>query len=765
MKLLLEWDSDSIILEQGSSYVLGRDESCDILINSAKISRAHLRLTFQNNKWLVTDLDTTNGTFLRGKRIESTVISSAIKLNLGGLDLSGLTLTPLSGSTTQTSLKSLDGQATKISRVRKQESEPADDLAPRRVRLQQRIKIGRDSDNDWFIDDINVSRFHAEVVQNSIGGFDLVDLRSTNGTFLNGDQIKREPLKIGDVIQIGKYSRRFTQDGLQVLEGIDGTPVATDGVTFEIAGRNLLQDVSFTLGPRTLTAIVGPSGAGKSTLLGVLTGRTKPTQGSVFIGGVNLHSQFQVLSRQIGSVPQSDILHTRLTVRQALTYGAELRLPNDTNRTERHARVTDVMKKLELTERADLRIDKLSGGQRKRASIGLELLTSPQLLVLDEPTSGLDPGLDAHVMEMLRTLADDGQTVVLVTHSVDNLNFCDNVILLASGGKVAYAGPSATVFSKLGKKSWAEVFRFLATPDALLLSTQKYKNPLLTEIHDRHMMKKKQSILKQIKTLSSRYLRVIISDRFYLALLTLIPVVIGIISYSAGSKYGFGLGKELAGGATYNPYAQGTILVLILGTIFIGLSTGIQEIVKENAIRKREQSVGIRSRTYLLSKVLVLGLIVILQTLVFTTIVLFGRQMPARGVLIDSSRLEINFLSISLSITSMVLGLLISTFLTSSEQAMPTLVGMTMVQVVLSGALPLDTSGVISQISQIIPSYWITNGFAASVNLVQLARIENIDLQQRWKSEAVVVSQGFIAMGIFCALFLSLALIKIRRSR
>jgi ABC-type multidrug transport system ATPase subunit len=765
MKLLLEWDSDSIVLEQGSSYVLGRDESCDILINSAKISRAHLRLTFQNNKWLVTDLDTTNGTFLRGKRIESTVISSAIKLNLGGLDLSGLTLTPLSGSTTQTSLKSLDGQATKISRVRKQESEPADDLAPRRVRLQQRIKIGRDSDNDWFIDDINVSRFHAEVVQNSIGGFDLVDLRSTNGTFLNGDQIKREPLKIGDVIQIGKYSRRFTQDGLQVLEGIDGTPVATDGVTFEIAGRNLLQDVSFTLGPRTLTAIVGPSGAGKSTLLGVLTGRTKPTQGSVFIGGVNLHSQFQVLSRQIGSVPQSDILHTRLTVRQALTYGAELRLPNDTNRTERHARVTDVMKKLELTERADLRIDKLSGGQRKRASIGLELLTSPQLLVLDEPTSGLDPGLDAHVMEMLRTLADDGQTVVLVTHSVDNLNFCDNVILLASGGKVAYAGPSATVFSKLGKKSWAEVFRFLATPDALLLSTQKYKNPLLTEIHDRHMMKKKQSILKQIKTLSSRYLRVIISDRFYLALLTLIPVVIGIISYSAGSKYGFGLGKELAGGATYNPYAQGTILVLILGTIFIGLSTGIQEIVKENAIRKREQSVGIRSRTYLLSKVLVLGLIVILQTLVFTTIVLFGRQMPARGVLIDSSRLEINFLSISLSITSMVLGLLISTFLTSSEQAMPTLVGMTMVQVVLSGALPLDTSGVISQISQIIPSYWITNGFAASVNLVQLARIENIDLQQRWKSEAVVVSQGFIAMGIFCALFLSLALIKIRRSR
>ena len=153
-------------------------------------------------------------------------------------------------------------------------------------------------------------------------------------------------------------------------------------------------------------------------------------------GGNNLHENFQILSRQIGSVPQADILHTRLTVRQALNYGAKLRLPSDTTKAERSARVEEVMTKLELTERAELRIDRLSGGQRKRASIGLELLTSPKLLVLDEPTSGLDPGLDAHVMETLRNLADDGQTVVLVTHSVDNLNFCDNVILLASGGRV-----------------------------------------------------------------------------------------------------------------------------------------------------------------------------------------------------------------------------------------------------------------------------------------------------------------------------------------
>ena len=131
------------------------------------------------------------------------------------------------------------------------------------------------------------------------------------------------------------------------------------------------------------------------------------------------------------------------------------------------------MNKLELTERANLRIDRLSGGQRKRASIGLELLTSPRVLLLDEPTSGLDPGLDAHVMETLRALADDGQTVIVVTHSVDNLDFCDNVVLMASGGKLIYSGPVSSIFKQLGKNSWAEVFRLLASPEAFEFATEK----------------------------------------------------------------------------------------------------------------------------------------------------------------------------------------------------------------------------------------------------------------------------------------------------
>ncbi len=530
MKLLVSWGSKSVILEEGRTYTLGRDNSCDITVDQSRISRTHLRLSESGGSWTLTDLGSSNGTFLNGKKVSKVDLSGSTEVMLGGPNEVSVVFSNVSNereSKSRAAQRVMDKDATQVA-----EGFLKDNLGPqgpRRIRLQQRIRIGRGEDCDWKIEDLNISRSHAEIVQTRQGEYELVDLKSTNGTFLNDNKIRREKLIFGDIISVGGYRRKFTSDGLELLEGIDGLSITAKEISFEINGKKLLDNVSFNLGPRTLTAVIGPSGAGKSTLLGVLTGRTKPTSGEIQLAGNNLHDNFQALSREIGSVPQADILHTRLTVRQALNYGAQLRLPSDTSREERNLRVDEVMKKLELTERADLRIDRLSGGQRKRASIGLELLTSPKLLVLDEPTSGLDPGLDAHVMETLRNLADDGQTVVLVTHSVDNLNFCDNVILLASGGRVAYAGPASTVFSKLGKKSWAEVFKFLASPDAILLASKKRDVAISTEVKQEHVLQRRQGFLRQILTLSSRYTRVIASDRFYLALLTLIPVIIGVI--------------------------------------------------------------------------------------------------------------------------------------------------------------------------------------------------------------------------------------------
>jgi hypothetical protein len=215
----------------------------------------------------------------------------------------------------------------------------------------------------------------------------------------------------------------------------------------------------------------------------------------------------------------------------------------------------------------------------------------------------------------------------------------------------------------------------------------------------------------------------------------------------------------------YNPFAQGSILVLILGSIFVGLSTSIQEVIKENAIRRREQNVGIRIFSYLISKVIVLGFITSAQILVFTFIVLFGRPLPESGLIIDSSRLEITAICIALGLCSMLLGLLVSTLLTSEEQAMPALVGLTMVLVVLSGALPLESKGLVAQFSKFVPSHWATNALSASVDIIQLGLITEKDQQAKWESSIGNLTTSISYIFVFAFLFAALSLLNLRKNR
>jgi ABC-type lipoprotein export system ATPase subunit len=384
MKLLIDWDGGSTVINPGKPYVIGRDKSADIQVIGSKVSRSHLRLEFNGENWRAIDLDSSNGTFYEGKPFSELDIFDQISIFLGGDAGQEIRVHPLQLGKKKTKdaprkAQTPRGDQTLVASSLEGFIQKHDDQTAR-IRLQQRIRIGRDSANDWQIDDLTVSRFHAEIVQNDNGGFDLVDLRSANGSFINGISVRRREIEIGDLISIGGVTRRFTSDGLESPIGVEGIDIVAKELHFSVGAKELLSDINFHLGPRSLTAIVGPSGAGKSTLLNAITGRTTPTAGQILIGGRDLHKEYGDLSQRIGLVPQADILHTRLTVRQALTYGAALRFPSETSKQEREARVEEVMEKLELTPRADLRIDKLSGGQRKRASIGLELLTKPSIL-------------------------------------------------------------------------------------------------------------------------------------------------------------------------------------------------------------------------------------------------------------------------------------------------------------------------------------------------------------------------------------------------
>src|SRR6202012_4221396 len=238
-----------------------------------------------------------------------------------------------------------------------------------------------------------------------------------------------------DIVGIGHATFRLTDGELrEYIDSGDVSLVAQDLVVEVAGGKILLNHVSFPLGERNLVGIIGPSGAGKSTLLGALTGMRPADRGVVLYDNRDLYKDYDELRTRIGLVPQDSVMHTQLTTQRALQYGAELRFPPDTGPDERNGRIEEVMG-------------------------ALELLTKPSLLFLDEPTSGLDPGLDKSVMEQMRDLAHDGRTVIVVTHSVANLDVCDRLLVLVPGGKVAYYGPPEEGLQYFGQSDWADVFQ------------------------------------------------------------------------------------------------------------------------------------------------------------------------------------------------------------------------------------------------------------------------------------------------------------------
>ena len=299
------------------------------------------------------------------------------------------------------------------------------------------------------------------------GGTEIVDNRSINGTFVNGPRVDAALLHDGDVVTIGNVDLVFTGGTLARRNETEAATrtggLEVRGLTWTIEGtKTLLDNISIDARPGTLTAVIGPSGAGKSTFARQVAGYTHPTSGTMTFEGHDIHAEYASLRSRIGMVPQDDVVHGQLTVRQALMYAAELRLPPDTTKDDREQVVVQVLEELEMTQHLDTRVDKLSGGQRKRASVAMELLTGPSLLILDEPTSGLDPALDRQVMTMLRQLADAGRVVLVVTHSLTYLDVCDQVLLLAPGGKTAFYGPPSQIGARLGTTNWADIFSTVA---------------------------------------------------------------------------------------------------------------------------------------------------------------------------------------------------------------------------------------------------------------------------------------------------------------
>jgi ABC transport system ATP-binding/permease protein len=598
------------------------------------------------------------------------------------------------------------------------------------AKLAGSVTIGRAADNDIVVPDVLASRHHATLVLTPLGT-EIQD-RSSNGTFVNGTRVGSAILSEGDVVTIGNVDL-LVSGGMLVPRSETEAATRTGGLEVRSVeyvvdnGKQLLDNISLTARPGTLTAVIGGSGAGKSTLARLIAGYTTPSSGSVTFEGHDVHAEYASLRSRIGMVPQDDVVHRQLTVNQALGYAAELRLPPDTTKADRAKVVNGVLKELDLTKHADTRVDKLSGGQRKRASVALELLTGPSLLILDEPTSGLDPALDHQVMTMLRQLADAGRVVIVVTHMLSYLDTCDQLLLVAPGGKTAYCGPPDQIGDAMGTTNWAKIFSQVgADPEEAnrrFLERDQGPPPALTDQPADLGKPVHTSLRRQISTIARRQVRLVVADRAYFVFLALLPFILGALSLTVPGSSGFGVPGPHAG----TPDESAQILALLLpAAAFMGTALTIRDLVGERAVFQREQAVGLSTTAYLLAKTAVFCGFAVLQSAIITAIVMVGKGVPTRGaVLLGHSNLAATvelFTTVAATcVASAILGLAISSLVRSSEQIMPLFVVAVMAQLVLCGGMvPVTGRLGLDQLSWLMPARW---GYAAASSTVDVRHL------------------------------------------
>lgn len=561
------------------------------------------------------------------------------------------------------------------------------------------IRIGRSDENDLVFPAPTVSRNHA-VIQLDNGRCRLTDLNSTAGTFLNGTEIRGTvEVKDGDEVSLGDH--RFVFDRTRAAQLTEGKGIRVDVLRIrkEVGdGRTLLHDVSLSVLPGELVAIVGGSGAGKTTLMDAMSGVRPATAGQVRYDGRDYYAEMALYRHTLGYVPQDDIIHREMPLRLTLKYAARLRLPRDTPEESIEAAVDQAMDELGLTARADVRVGTLSGGQRKRASIGIELLTQPRIFFLDEPTSGLDPGTDRQMMELLRKIADDGRTVVLTTHATANVRLCDKIVVLARDGYLAFFGTPDEALRHFGASGFDEIYdhlagevspeewgeRFRGTPaHAAIEADQTAPRPDPDGDRAKGGARRRSRglahALHQFRVLSRRNFDLYARYPSSFVPLVMQPLVFTLLLLAL-------FGTDLFDADTSNPNAPLQLIYIFTFMAFLfGLLFGVQEIVKERAIFFRERMVNVGVVPYLLSKTSFLAPLLVLCCIGMTVLLWITNRLPDRGLADVYVPLVVTISMTALA--GLALSLLISAAVNTSQLATDLLTPWIAPQVLFAGAL------------------------------------------------------------------------------
>ncbi len=647
------------------------------------------------------------------------------------------------------------------------------------------ISLGRHSDNTVILNHPQVSAHHArlEMVQ---GGYRIVDLRSTNGVYVNAQRMSNQLLKPGDEVRIGPFKLTYT--GTQLTQQDESNSVRIDAIDLVKVGNKqtiLLDDISLVIPPRKFVAIVGGSGAGKSMLMDALNGLRPAQKGTVLYNGQDYYKHLAAFSTQLGYVPQEDIIHRDLTVVRALYYAAKLRLPSDFTEAQIKQRIKEVLEDVEMSYRRNLLVSKLSGGQRKRVSIALELLANPSVFFLDEPTSGLDPGLDRKMMFLLRKLADRGHTIILVTHATNNINACDYVCFLCQGGRLAFFGPPNDAKTYFEKTDFAEIYSALEPTEqnknipqeaeARFKASPYYRQYVQTPLEQGPAGRsrvidasigvkppRRGDPMKQFRLLSMRYLDLLKNDTGNLLILLLQAPVIALILFflvapqtftsssvatcppnpqipqTVPNKYDCqnvvnalntpqgqaylapkgmtkteALQKSIIQGSGGD--AQKILFIMAFAAVMFGVINGAREIVKEEPIYRRERTVNLGIIPYMFSKISVLGVLCLLQSLV--VVILVNLKAPFEHSIFLPPVLEI-YISLALaSLAGLMTGLALSALAPNNDRATSFIPLILIPQVIFSGIIfSLDNIG-LQFLGSFFPVRWAMAAMGSTVGL------------------------------------------------
>ncbi|MGB6299987.1 MAG: ATP-binding cassette domain-containing protein [Rivularia sp. (in: cyanobacteria)] len=613
---------------------------------------------------------------------------------------------------------------------------------------QSPIQLGRATKPDDYasmqLDAPTVSRIHATLLPDGQGGYFLQD-SSNNGTFVNGERVtKRLKLSDGSKIQIGPFSLLYTKEYLELLN--NGSQVRLDVEQLRRivkvkggAQKAILDDVSLVIETGQLVALVGGSGAGKSTLMKSLLGIAPVTSGSVYLNGDNLRKNWAVYRSQIGYVPQDDIVHPDLRVEEVLAYACKLRLPPD---IDVQAVVERTLDQIKLTHVRTNFISNLSGGQRKRVSIGVELLADPKLFFLDEPTSGLDPGLDKEMMRLLRELADQGRTVILVTHATANIEVCDRITFMGRGGKLCYFGPPNEALNYFEMPSnelkyFSDIYIKLdqgGSPKEVVETvkywSQRYQNSPYFEKYVGKLLKPGQdtkkkpddkihtgiSPFKQLILLSQRYFQLVARDSAsWIFALISGPIAIALTAWILRNETP--LGQLDTREITQGPLALRVLFIFACIGIWVGLSSSVREIVKESAIYARERLINLGLLPYLGSKALIRSGLTFLQTLLIVLTVIIAFKSPEYNLMPWPVGLGITtFLTLLASVS---LSLMISAAVKNENEANSILPLIMIPQIILSGVL-FDLEGLSAKLGWLTISRWSMGAYGALVDVNEM---------------------------------------------